>query len=127
MPLFGFLLGRVLGVLQKLNIFVLPDFNTDNYSFTKDDLIWDSDKYVIGFIVLAFCSMTCNFFQNWIFSIVGQTFTSRLRSIYFRRILYKDMEYFDREGNEPGKISERLSSDCNSINVLVSVYFGVIC
>ena len=58
---------------------------------------------------------------------MGQTYTSRLRGIYFRRLLYKDMEYFDIEGNEPGKLSERLSSDCNTISTLISIYLGVIC
>lgn len=46
--------------------------------------------------------------------------------MYFRRLLYKDMEYFDTEGNEPGNISNRLQNDCQTINTLISNYLGAI-
>ena len=36
------------------------------------------------------------------------------------------MDYFDRQGNEPGNLSARLQSDCNTINILVSTYIGSI-
>ncbi len=37
-----------------------------------------------------------------------------------------DMEYFDKEGNEPGNLSERLAKDCSLINILVTNYLSAI-
>ena len=121
MPLFGWALANVLGVLNK---FVLVD--DPSSGFTKDEIIDETDKYVIWFFCLALLSLFANFLQLGIFNFIGEKFTYTLRSKYFRRLMYKDMEYFDKEGNEPGNLSATLSKECRIINVLIGNYLGAI-
>lgn len=92
MPVFGLLLGRIIGILSLLDLYRKPNFQGPPY---KDDIIWEDDKYVIGFFGIAIAAWLLNFLQNTIFSYIGQNFTLTLRKAYFRRLLFKDMDYFD--------------------------------
>ena len=40
--------------------------------------------------------------------------------------MFKDMAYFDKQGNEPGNLCSKLDNDCHIINLLVGTYMGVI-
>ena len=62
LPILGFLLAKMLGVLQKFSILNSPDFDESVYDYDKSDLLWESDKYVIGFIGLAFGVLIFNYF-----------------------------------------------------------------
>lgn len=57
MPLFGFLLGNVLGILSQFDLFNDPTYDGD-----KSDILWENDKYVIGFFILAVASFFIYFF-----------------------------------------------------------------
>ncbi len=57
---------------------------------------------------------------------MGEKFTTKLRKQYFRRLIYKDIEFFDEDDNKPGSINNRLSKDCLKVNVLIGTYLGAI-
>ena len=108
-PLFGLCLAKVLAILGD---FYLYDDKNFKGPPSKDDILWSSDKYVIGFFGLSVAIFIFNTLQLAIFNYIGQKFTLTIRKVYFRRLLYKDMDYFDQKGNEPGSISDRLQNDC---------------
>ena len=53
-------------------------------------------------------SFIFNSFQIGIFNKIGQEFTLGLRLKLFRRLLYKDLSYFDQKGNEPGNLTFKI-------------------
>ena len=61
MPLFGFLLAKVLSVLNNFEYFKDPNYDTSTLDFDKDDLVDDIDLYVIGFAGLAIASFLLSF------------------------------------------------------------------
>jgi ATP-binding cassette subfamily B (MDR/TAP) protein 1 len=126
MPVFGYLFAIVIEKLGSLEYFAAGSNTNPAVSFTKADIVHDIDMIVIGFMVVALGSLLFNTFQYALFNHVGERFTFTIRNRYFRRLLYKDMEYFDQEENQPGSISSRLALDCKSINSLISTYIGAI-
>ena len=92
MPVFGYFLAKVLGVLAKFGVFDDPNENPD---YTKDDLIDESDLYLLAFLGLAFGNLILSYFQYYIFNYIGEVFTYNLRVRYFRKFVFMDMEYYD--------------------------------
>lgn len=85
MPFFGLLLGNLIGVLSKFESFKNP---SQVLNYTKEDVLWETDKYIIGLFGISFVAWLVNFLMNSIFSYVGQNFTLNLRKVYFRRMLF---------------------------------------
>ena len=67
-PLFGFCLGKVVGIISTFDM-----FKNGNYTgtATKEDILWETDKYVIGFYALSIAGFIFNFFQAIIYNYVG--------------------------------------------------------
>ena len=125
MPVFGFLLGTIMDRLSNLAFFILSDVNPNS----PDDLptvIHKIDLIIIAMAVTAVGSIFTNFLTFSVFNYIGEKFTYRLRVAFFKRILYMDMDYFDKEENQPGALSSKLSLECRSINILVGTYIGAI-
>ena len=120
-PFFGYTIANVLGVLNKFTVVDNP-----NFEYTKESILKEIDKYLIWFSILSLISFCGNFLQLGIFNYIGEKFTYTLRTEYFRKLLYKDMEYFDKEQNKPGNLSASLSKECKIINVLIGNYLGCI-
>jgi len=59
MPVFGLILGNVIGILSKFELFRNKDFKGPPY---KKDILWENDKYVIGFFGIAVGAWVFNFF-----------------------------------------------------------------
>lgn len=126
-PLFGFCFGFVLESLAKLTVLAGREQTTyEGQTIRLSDVIKELDLYVIYFALLGVCSFVFISIQQGLFNWVGESFTDKLRTNYFRRMLYQDMQYHDLPENSPGSISSRLSKDCKTINVLVSSYLGSI-
>ena len=124
MPLFGMILGFVIGKLGALDFLTRGlDIGTGE---TIDSVIKDIDSYVIIFCMLAVASFFANALQYGLFSYIGERYTFNLRYHYFRRTLYQDLTYFDQEENTPGAVSGRLSTKCKTVNSLVTTYLGSI-
>ena len=111
---------------MKYSSFSDPNVDTSTLDYTKGDLLDEVDEYVYGFFGLSIASLILNFASKSCFNYIGENFTCTIRSVYFRRILFKDMSYYDKKGNEPGNLSEKLSKDCSIINLIVGNYLGVI-
>jgi len=125
MPIFGFLLGSIIELLGKLEIFKYAD-KSNQVTYTKTDVLHDIDLIIVAFVIVAIGSFFFSFLQYAVFNQIGEMFTFTLRVKYFRRLMYKDLEYFDKEDNQPGAISSRLALDCKTINILIGTYVGSI-
>lgn len=126
MPIFGMVLGFVIGKLGDLDYIVAQNVSTSLSGQTKDQVLKDIDSYVIIFCCMAVASFLANTLQYGLFAYIGERYTFNLRYHYFRRTLYQDATYFDQEENTPGAISGRLSTKCKSVNSLVTTYLGSI-
>lgn len=126
MPVFGYLFAIVIERLGTLEYFKAAQATQTQVPFTEADVLHDIDMIVIGFVIVAVASFIFSALQFALFNHVGESFTYTIRNRYFRRMLYKDMEYFDQEENQPGSLSSRLALDCKSINTLISTYIGAI-
>lgn len=125
MPVVGFLLGLVIERLAVLAFFNTPDV-TIPAGLSKDKVMHEIDLIIGGFAILAFAGFIFSFLQYSIFGHLGEKFTFRLRTRYFRRLMYKDLDYFDQPENQPGEISSRLALDCKIINLIIGTYAGAI-
>ena len=93
-------------------------------NYTKDDVITDSYITALGFIILAFISFASNYLQIDMFNRVGEDITLKLRKELFTSIVNKDMEFFDREENNPGVLASKLGKDCALVNSSITTGFG---
>ena len=124
MPVFGLLLGLMLERLGYLEFFRDPALVPTLPP--KDQVVHDIDVIVGAMVVVGFGSFLFSFFQWALFNQVGELFTFALRTRYFRRLMYKDLAFFDREENQPGSVSSRLALDCKIVNILIGTYIGSI-
>ena len=60
------------------------------------------------------------------FNDVSENFVFTIRKLLFKKLLNKDVAYFDCPENKPGHLSVKLSKDSSVIRVLVSTYLGSI-
>ena len=60
----------------------------------------------------------------WSFNRGGEELTKNLRKKVYTKFLLNDIEFFDEEENEPGKLCDKLSEDAKVINVLVTSMLG---
>ena len=125
MPIMGYLLGSVIDKLSLLAFFNNPQVTLPP-NLSKQDVIFDIDMIIVGFAILGFTGFICSFLSYSIFGHVGEKFTFKLRTRYFRRLMYKDLDYFDNPENQPGDISSRLALDCKIINLIIGTYAGAI-
>jgi ATP-binding cassette subfamily B (MDR/TAP) protein 1 len=124
-PVIGYILGSIIELLGKLEMFKFPDL-LSNITYTKSDVLHEIDLLIIAFVVVAVGSFIFSSLQFAVFNQIGEMFTYTIRIKYFRRLMYKDLTYFDKEENQPGAISSRLALDCKTINILIGTYIGSI-
>lgn len=57
MPVFGLILANIIGILTK---FIRKKVDP-TYNESKEDILWDNDKYAISFFVIAILTWLANF------------------------------------------------------------------
>ena len=123
-PIFGLLMGTILELLSTLSL--ITQGSPLVAHMNKDDVVNEIDLYVVLFMVLAVAAFVFTSIQAGLFNYIGECFTFSLRLSYFRRVVYHDIGFHDKPENSPGSISNRLSKDCRTVNMLVSSYIGSI-
>lgn len=88
-------------------------FNSDTDVMRRESLIWSIMFYCLGIIFLV-----TEFLQKYLFEIVGERLTKRLRSDTFRGMLRQDISWFEDEKNSVGNLSSRLSSDVKLVRLV---------
>lgn len=58
MPIFGLILANIIGILTK---FIRRKIDP-TFTESKENILWDNDKYAISFFAIAILSWLANFF-----------------------------------------------------------------
>jgi len=72
-----------------------------------------------GFGFLAVAEIVAQYFQTYLFEIIGERMTRRIRTDYFRALLRQDIGWFDDPANALGVLTSRLAVDIKLIRLTV--------
>ncbi|CAG0904616.1 unnamed protein product, partial [Cyprideis torosa] len=100
MPLYAILFGEVIGVLS----------NPDN-----DEAMKDARYYAFLFIGAGVGAGIAAFLQASMFGIAGEQLTLRMRRKTFAAMLRQEISWYDRDENNTGTLTSRLSGDAASM------------
>ena len=73
----------------------------------------------LSFGFLAIADIVAQFFQTYLFEIIGEKMTRRIRTDYFRALLSQDIGWFDSPANALGVLTSRLAVDIKLIRLTV--------
>ena len=73
----------------------------------------------LGFGFLAIFDIIAQYFQTYLFEIIGERMTRRIRTDYFRSLLRQDIGWFDDPANALGVLTSRLAVDVKLIRLTV--------
>ena len=63
----------------------------------------------------------------WLFAIISESFTLRVRQACFKHILGQDMSFFDKTENAPARLQLALSTWTSKMNAITTNVIGVMC
>ena len=63
----------------------------------------------------------------WLFAIISESFTLRIRQACFRHVLGQDMAFFDKPENAPARLQLALSTWTSKMNAITTNVIGVFC
>ena len=72
-----------------------------------------------AFGFLAVADTVAQYFQTYLFEIIGEKMTRRIRTDYFRALLRQDIGWFDHPANALGVLTSRLAVDIKLIRLTV--------
>lgn len=84
-----------------------------------------SEFLSLMFLLVAVSAGLAQFFQNYIFSKIGEILCERLRNLTFIKYLRFHMAFYDKPSNSPGALLTKLSSDTTQLNGVVLAMVGV--
>ncbi len=73
----------------------------------------------LAFGFLAIADVVAQYFQTYLFEVIGEKMTRRIRTDYFRSLLRQDMGWFDDPANALGVLTSRLAVDIKLIRLTV--------
>ncbi|KAB0792571.1 hypothetical protein PPYR_14530 [Photinus pyralis] len=111
MPVFSILFGDILGVLA------LPN---------DDDILTESNKYVIMFVVTGTITGIATILQIYMFGVAGEKLTMRLRQMMFGAMLRQEMGWFDDTENGVGTLCAKLSGEAANVQGATGQRIGTI-
>ncbi|KAM9968902.1 hypothetical protein ACTFIW_000305 [Dictyostelium discoideum] len=109
--------GFAMVFTEMLTIFQNPDPNylTDHANFVA-----------LMFVALAVGAGISNFFQGFLFSVIGEKLTYRLRRDCFAAIMRQDVGWFDLPDNSTGKLTSHLATDAALVQGMTSQRLGIV-
>jgi len=78
----------------------------------------------VSFGILAVFMLVAQFFQTYLFEIIGERMTTRIRTDYFRTLVRQDIAWFDDPANSLGVLTSRLAIDVKLIRLTVGQSTG---
>ena len=119
MPLFAMNMATYITILIKLqNNAEKGKDNSDN----RDD----ADYYAIVFVILAAANFIGTFMRSFLFGILGGKITFGIRTAVFSKILKMPIAWFDIPRNNAESLASRLSSDCDQVLGLTTVFLSIL-
>ena len=69
------------------------------------------------FVLIGFLDLILHLLQGYLLGFSGQALTTRLRFLFFRSIITKDIEFFDEPENSVARFTALLATDCAKVQV----------
>ncbi|MPC45721.1 Multidrug resistance protein 1 [Portunus trituberculatus] len=110
-PLYAIMFGEVLGSLST----------ADEVEARKQ-----GDYYAVLFLIIGLIAAVSMFIQAYMFTLSGETLTSRLRKLTFAAMLRQEVGWFDDDKNSVGALCSRLSGDAASVQGATGSRIGTI-
>ena len=110
-PIYSIVFGKTLGILDGLDVDVLRN---------------QSNIYALIYVAMGIFTGFGAFLQSYMFSIAGESLTSRLRGLTLQSILSQEMAFFDLHENSVGSLCSRLSSDASNIQGATGARIGML-
>jgi ATP-binding cassette, subfamily B (MDR/TAP), member 1 len=111
-PFFSVYLGQLVTLLT----------NVKNHPQTLSN----ANLAALMILVFALVQLICPTIYKAIFGYVGSCLTQRLRTNIFLKMLRMPVAWLDRPKNSSGALSTRLSTDCTSVNSLITLYLALL-
>ncbi|TFK23399.1 multidrug resistance protein 1 [Coprinopsis marcescibilis] len=93
---------------------------------TADERRFKGDRTALWLFVVAVLATAAIALSNYFYYISAAALTARLRSLSFKAMMRQDIEYFDRDENNTGSLTSRLSSNPQKVHGLAGVTLGAI-
>ena len=117
MPIFAIPLAWMIDILSQYDALrSMVVYSQASIQALRDD----TTKVIIFFFVMSGVVLLVNALQVYIFTRLGQTVTSKIRIDLYRHLLTREVAFFDKPEHNTGSLTSLLSSDCLSVNSLVS-------
>ena len=101
---------------SNLFTFILAHFLSYSHMFR---IIPPTEWLALAFGLLAIADIVAQYFQTYLFEVIGEKMTRRIRTDYFRSLLRQDMGWFDDPANALGVLTSRLAVDIKLIRLTV--------
>ena len=83
------------------------------------DLLQRAAEFSGFFVLIGVCAALGILFQIYLFGIIGQNLTRRIRQASFQAILKQDIGFFDKEEHSTGSMTTKLAQDASVIEAAV--------
>ena len=114
--------GAVLPSMSIILSSMLDTLSMPNKPTYKDE----ASNIALWFFYLALICLSSKFIKFWMFNLVGDRLTAKLRVALYKKMLRMNIGWFDKETNQPGSLTATLSADCQQVQGLAGNIFGVI-
>jgi ABC-type multidrug transport system fused ATPase/permease subunit len=98
-----------------------------SWYYIKTDLMKKVSVASLEYVALGVAVFIGIVIDLWVFSIISESFTLRVRKACFKHILSQDMSFFDKSENTPARLQLALSTWTSKMNAITTNVIGVYC
>lgn len=120
---FGCIASLLTGAVQP-SFALLFARNMTLLSNPPPSAIRDATLLAVLFLLIGFLDLLLHLLQGFLFGFSGHALTTRLRFLFFRSVVSKEIEFFDRPGNSVARFTAQLATDCSKIQGLTGMRIG---
>ena len=125
MPIFGLFFALIQGKLIKFLILYSDSVDPTTLDYDKDSLLDDINFYILITFIISIIAFVSNYLQMYLFNYMSEQYGMNLKAAYFRRLLFQDMVYFNKKGNEPGNLTQKIFTSCSAISSFIANSMGI--
>lgn len=124
---FAMLCSALYGVCMPLVGTILAKFISDMSDTTTSRSIMMAKIVDLCYylVLIAFTILISQTFSYYLHNIVGQNVSDNLREKAMKALLSQPASFFDKKKNSPGQLTSQLTQDCQLINSIASMVYGV--
>lgn len=124
--LFGSVGSVVCGSISALFAYVLSAVLSIYYSQDHAYMRREIGKYCYLLIGVSSAALLFNTLQHFLWDVVGENLTKRVREKMLAAVLKNEVAWFDQEENESARIAARLALDANNVRSAIGDRISVI-